>query len=153
MLRWKACRAQQIIVEAGIEAALAVLIVNAEGGVSGGPGVAVDIVAESQRRKAVVVFPGSAESGCPFCAAIEVEAVLACFEAARATSTVKSVGPDSEDYEIHMSIAVDIERIGAGSALIMRHRVAERGKGQAAVFSAVAVVVVVATTTCNLPIT
>ena len=99
--------------------------------------MAVDIVAESERRKAVAVFPGRAEGGCPFRAAIEVEAVLACFEAARAEAAVEPVGTDSEDYEIHISIAVDIERVGAGCARIMRRRVAERGKGQAAVFTAV----------------
>ena len=47
-------------------------------------------------------------------------------EAAIAEAAVELVGADPQHHQIHMAVAIDIERVGAGYAEIMRRRVAER---------------------------
>jgi hypothetical protein len=72
-----------------------------------------EVVAERQRRQHVRLLPRGAERNRPLAAAVDAEPVVRVFEATFPEPAQNDVAAAAEDGEVDVSIAVDVERVGA----------------------------------------
>ena len=79
-----------------------------------GIGVGLEVVAERQRRQAVRSLPHRAECGRPGVTGIEPELVVDLLEPAVAEPAQHGVGAAPQHHQVGVSIAVDVDRVGAG---------------------------------------
>ncbi len=74
---------------------------------------AVDIVADGERREGLARLPGGREGRRPVLAAVEGEGAVGDLELAVRLAFEDQVAAEPEHDEIHDSVIVDVERIGA----------------------------------------
>ena len=75
--------------------------------------IAVDVVSEHQRREFLALFPLGGERSRPAWVAVEAPVLVGELEGAVGAALEQQVLPDAQDDQVHMTVAVDVDRIGA----------------------------------------